>query len=365
MNTPVIFRDLRNRLLGNPRFRAAAGRIWPFNLIARRRARQLFDISAGFVYSQVLMSCIELGWFERLRGGPVRLTDLADDARLTIAATARLAEAAHSLGLTEARSSGEIALGPLGASMIGDEGIAAMATHHAMLYADMGSPLAMLRGEREQTALSDFWGYAVADDPSALPADRVQAYSALMAASQPMIAEQVLSAFDFAKFNHLLDVGGGTGAFLRAVHERYPGLRQSLFDLPGVVAHVDADASGAPSIYPGSFLADPLPADADLISLIRIIHDHDDDVVLALLRNVRRAIPDNGTLLIAEPMAGTPGAEAVGGAYFGFYLLAMGSGRARTQAEIDVLLAASGFGPSRTHKTPIPLICSVISVNPV
>ena len=52
-------------------------------------------------------------------------------------------------------------------------------------------------------------------------------------------------------------------------------------------------------------------------------------------------------------------------AYFGFYLLAMGSGRARTKAEIDGLLRAAGFGVSRVHKTPIPLICSVISTNPV
>ena len=39
------------------------------------------------------------------------------------------------------------------------------------------------------------------------------------------------------------------------------------------------------------------------------------------------ALPPGGTLLLAEPMAGTPGAEPVGDAYFGFYLLAMGSGR--------------------------------------
>ena len=42
----------------------------------------------------------------------------------------------------------------------------------------------------------------------------------------------------------------------------------------------------------------PLPEGADIISLIRIVHDHDDASALSLLRAVRRALPPDGTLLI-------------------------------------------------------------------
>ena len=357
--------DLRNRLLANPRFRASAGRIWPFRLLARRRARQLFDLSAGFVYSQVFMSCIEVGWFDALAEGPKSRDALAALAGLDAPAAERLARAAASLELLETRGADHYALGPLGAAMIGDPGITAMARHHGMLYADMARPLALLRGEVDATALAGFWGYAVSDDPSQLEAERVRAYSRLMAESQPMIAEQVLGSYPFDRHRHLLDVGGGTGAFLAAVHARYPALERTLFDLPGVVAGVDVTAPGAPNVVGGSFRSDPLPTGADLVSLVRIVHDHDDDVVLELLRRIREALPRDGTLVIAEPMAGTPGAEPIGDAYFGFYLLAMGSGRARSQAEIDALLAQAGFAPSRWHSTPIPMICSVVSTYPV
>ncbi|MEM9322408.1 MAG: methyltransferase [Pseudomonadota bacterium] len=357
--------DWRNRLLANPRFRASAGRIWPFRLLARRRARQLFDISAGFVYSQVLMSCIEVGWFDKLAAGPRSLASLAQDADLEVAAARRLARAAASLELLELRADAGVALGSLGAALVGDPGITAMARHHGMLYADMAKPLALLRGERDHTALGEFWGYATSDAPDQLAAARVAAYSRLMAASQPMIAEQVLAAYDFSKHRHLLDVGGGTGAFVGAVRARYPDLEYTVFDLPGVVAGIDATSDAAPNVAPGSFRSDPLPRGADLISLVRIVHDHDDEVVLGLLRRVREALPDHGTLVIAEPMAGIAGAEPIGDAYFGFYLLAMGSGRARTRDEIDGLLKQCGFGPSRWHATPIPMICSVISTCPV
>ena len=49
-----------------------------------------------------------------------------------------------------------------------------------------------------------------------------------------------------------------------------------------------------------------------------------------LLRAVHAALEPGGTVLIAEPMAGTPGAEPMGDAYFGLYLLAMGHGRVRS-----------------------------------
>ncbi|MEM9171608.1 MAG: methyltransferase [Pseudomonadota bacterium] len=351
--------DLRNRLLRNPRFRAFAGRVWPFRYIARRQARRLFDISAGFVYSQVLMSCVRLGWFEALADGPRALDELASEGRLSDAAVRRLARAAHSLDLTEARGREHIALGSLGAAMVGDAGIAAMAAHHEVLYADLHDPLALLRGEKK-AGLSDYWGYAGSESAERLQRESVAAYSRLMAASQPMIAEQVLDAYDFSGHRHLLDVGGGTGAFLDAVHGRFPHLQRSLFDLPGVLAAREAPP-GALHLHPGSFVDDALPQGADLISLVRIIHDHDDDRVLTLLQRVREALAPGGTLLIAEPLAGTRGARAVGDAYFGFYLLAMGTGMARTVAEIDVLLAEAGFTPAKRHSTAIPLICSVLT----
>jgi demethylspheroidene O-methyltransferase len=238
-----------------------------------------------------------------------------------------------------------------------------MATHHAMLYEDLRDPLALLRGDAGETELSRYWAYATAPDASALEPDAVARYSELMAASQPMVAEQVLAAYPLRRHRRLLDVGGGTGAFLRAVAGAVPDLELGLFDLPAVVSQVRDDAGGRIQVTGGDFTKDPLPSGFDAISLVRIIHDHDDDVVLKILANVRRALPENGVLIIAEPLAATPGAEAVGDAYFGFYLLAMGSGRPRTVEAINTLLRRSGFGPARRYRTPVPLVASVLAAS--
>ncbi|HMS81347.1 MAG TPA: hypothetical protein PKC20_17850, partial [Burkholderiaceae bacterium] len=61
-----------------------------------------------------------------------------------------------------------------------------------------------------------------------------------------------------------------------------------------------------------------------------------------------------------EPMSGTPGAEAIGDAYYGLYLLAMGKGRSRTPARIGQLLRDAGFADVRLLPTRLPLQTRVL-----
>jgi demethylspheroidene O-methyltransferase len=180
-----------------------------------------------------------------------------------------------------------------------------------------------------------------------------------MAASQPLVADLVLDAYPFTRHRRLLDVGGGEGAFLRAAARRVPALERGLFDLPAVVDRAAAQRVPA-TCHRGDFLRDDLPGGYDLVTLVRILHDHDDAPALALLRRVRAALPPGGRLMIAEPMAGTRGAEAMGDAYFGFYLLAMGSGRPRTAEEIRAMLTLAGFGKVTERSTAMPLSVRVI-----
>jgi demethylspheroidene O-methyltransferase len=110
----------------------------------------------------------------------------------------------------------------------------------------------------------------------------------------------------------------------------------------------------------GDFVHDPLPQGADIITLVRILHDHDDEKAMLLLRAAYAALPLNGKLLVAEPMAETPGAEPMGEAYFGLYLAAMGSGRPRTPSEIGQMMLRAGFSKWRMVATDLPLIARII-----
>ena len=361
---------LRDRLLASTRFQRWALRFPPTRGVARRRAQALFDLCAGFVYSQVLFACVDLRLFEILAQSAQDAEGLARRTGLSVEATVRLLDAACALDLVERRAPRRYGLGPLGAAMRGNPGITPMIAHHAMLYADLADPVALLRGTSTSSRLASYWPYARPGSPAPLSGEEVGPYTALMSASQAMIAAEILDAYPVGRHRCLLDVGGGDATFLSIAAEQAPRLRLMLFDLPAVVDQAAErlarrGLSARATVHGGDFRADPLPRGADIATLVRVIHDHDDDAALTILRAVRRALPDDGTLILAEPMADTPGSRRVGHAYFGFYLLAMGSGRPRSAAALRALLTTAGFGHVRQVATRAPLITGLLVARPV
>lgn len=353
-------------MLTDPGFQRRALR-WPLvRWLARRRMRALFDLCSGFVYSQVLLACTRLKLFETLQESSQSAAELAVALEVPQSSMERLLEAAESLRLVQKHGRQRFGLGPLGAALLGNPAVAMMIEHHSALYADLSDPVALLRGERQATELARFWAYSGNGRPTALRADDTAAYSDLMAASQALIADQVLSAYPLGRHRCLLDVGGGAGAFALAALGRQAQLEACVFDLPSVALQAGdrfgrAGLDGRASVRGGDFLVDPLPTGFDLISLVRVLHDHDDEAVLRLLRAVRQAIEPDGVVLIAEPMLGTRGAEPVGAAYFGFYLMAMGQGRPRSPAAIASLLRQAGFTHPKEHRTSAPLLVRVLT----
>ncbi|MGJ4958799.1 methyltransferase [Bradyrhizobium sp. HKCCYLRH2015] len=358
------WRGWRDALLASAAFQRWASAFPLTRPIARRRAAELFDLCAGFVYSQTLAACVQLDLFETLRAGPCDLAALASRAVVPEAAMESLCEAASALQLLERRGAC-YGLGPLGAALLGNPGIAAMVRHHAALYADLTDPVALLRGQDRERRLAQYWPYALDKTGDALTRDSVAPYTALMAASQPMIADVVLAAYPLSGHRCLLDVGGGDGSFLTAAARAAPQLQLKLFDLPEVAAIAQerlakAGLADRVTITAGSFYDDALPTGADVISLIRVVHDHDDEAVARLLAKLRAALPDDGVLLLGEPMREAAGGSDGVSAYFEIYLRAMGQGRPRSPARLRELLHAAGFSQVRVLRTRIPLIASVI-----
>ncbi len=357
-------------MLASPAFQRWAADFPLTRPVAARRARGLFDVTAGFVYSQILFACVELSLFDKLAERARTASDLAPEMDMDLVAADRLLRAAVAIDLLERRgvnAKGEVryGLGKLGVAMPGNPGIAAMVRHHRMLYHDLDDPLALFRGELAETELGRYWSYAGSERPAADGDDRVAEYSTLMSASSGFVAEDTLDAYSLKDHRCLMDVGGGEGRFLIHAGQRWPHLQLMLFDLPAVVARaeknfLEAGMAERARMVGGDIKADGLPEGADIISLVRVILDHNDDGALAILRAARQALPPGGTLLITEPMSETPGVEPVGDAYFGLYLLAMGSGRTRPPREHRTMLETAGFGDIRLVRTRRPLQTRVV-----
>ncbi|MEL6678216.1 MAG: methyltransferase [Pseudomonadota bacterium] len=354
----------RTGLVADPAFQAWATRFPLTRPLVRREAGALYDLVAGFVYSQILFAMVELDLFAALKDRPATVRALAHRTGLSPEAMARLCQGAAAVGLLSPKGD-RYGLTLLGASALGAPGVVEMVRHHRMFYADLADPVALLKSDVD-TELSRYWSYVGGANTHGMTEAEAAPYSALMAVSQRMVAEETLAAVPLSGFTRHLDVGGGEGAFLAAALQSAPALEGVVFDLPAVVARApdrlaDAGVADRATCHGGSFLTDPLPVGADLISLIRVCYDHNDDVVRALLRKIHGALPDGGTLLISEPMSGGTRPTRAGDAYFGFYTLAMSTGKPRSAAAHTALLEDAGFTAVTRHRTRQPFVTQVLT----
>jgi demethylspheroidene O-methyltransferase len=354
----------RTRLIGSRTFQRAAARM-PFAArMARKDGEALFDLVAGFVHSQVLRSVVELDLPARLASRPKGAEELALEAGWPPERMRVLCQAAAALRLLKRRRDGRFALDRLGAALPGVPGLAQMIVHHDVLYRDLADAPGFF-ADGAETELAEFWPYVFGATGESCP-ETAATYSELMAQSQTLVAEEALAALDLSDITDLMDVGGGTGAFLTAAGLAHPRLGLHLFDLPVVVEGAQArfaanGLSARARITGGSFRTDALPSGADAISLVRVLYDHSDDTVRMLLAKAHAALPDGGRLIVAEPMSGGQTPIRATDAYFAVYCMAMRTGRVRSAAEIAELLEGAGFVSVRPHRTARPFITGLVT----
>lgn len=348
---------LLTRLALSPRFHAFAERVPFLRGHARAEGRALFDMLAGFVQSQALAALVELRVLHRLAAGAATPAALALHAQMPPERLAVLLQAGAALKLLRQRA-GLWHLTPRGAAFLAVPGLEAMVRHDSVLYRDLSDPVAFFRGQTDPE-LARFWPYVFGELAGSDPALAAR-YSSLMSDSQGLVAADTLRMVDLTGAARLMDVGGGTGAFLRAVRAKYPDLALTLFDLPDVLAGVDTGIPGL-TLHPGSFRTDSLPMGADTISLVRVLYDHPDSLVTKLLASAFAALPPGGRLIVSEPMSGGARPDPQTDIYFAVYTLAMRTGRTRSADEIGQALVNAGFTAIQAPRPPRPFITAVVT----
>jgi O-methyltransferase domain len=162
--------------------------------------------------------------------------------------------------------------------------------------------------------------------------------------SSPDYLAAIVGAYDFSKFERIVDVGGGHGLLLARILLANPRLRGVLHDLPAVVAGASAlrqePISQRCEIIGGDFFKG-VPAGADAYMLKGIIHDWNGEAALKILKNCRRAIHPDGRLLVVEAVLTRSTDPAT--ALMDMLMMVLTSGRERTESEFRSLLQEAAF----------------------
>ena len=162
-------------------------------------------------------------------------------------------------------------------------------------------------------------------------------------------AAMVLS-YDFSRHQKLVDVGGGHGALADAIVEIHPHIEAIVFDRPAVERTRDMEPGDRFQWIKGDFLHD-VPAGADAYVLRFVLHDWDDDSAIAILSNCRRAMANDGRVLVFELLR-TPGQKSQA-ALLDLTMMVLTGGQERTDAQYRDLLHRAGLEAVAVHETPV------------
>lgn len=180
--------------------------------------------------------------------------------------------------------------------------------------------------------------------------DDAAVFNAAMS-SMPAWITSLVEAYDFSRFERIVDVGGGHGALIAGILSANPHLRGVLYDLPGVVAGAafrEEAMAGRCEIVGGDFF-ESVPAGADAYLLKGIIHDWNDEAAAKILANCRLAIRSNGTLLLLDTVL-TPSSDP-SQALMDLLMMVLTGGRERTEPEFRSLLQQANFSLTQVIST--------------
>jgi hypothetical protein len=191
-------------------------------------------------------------------------------------------------------------------------------------------------------------------------------FDAFMTANQRERAAAYAGAIDCRDIRHLVDVGGGEGAFLIELVGRNPNLRGTVLELPHAAARARETVrrerlEDRIAVVEGSFF-NAVPRNADAYVLSAILHDWSDGDVVEILRACRAAMRRDSRLLVIEQVVAESGPVSRFAAELDIAMLVLLGGRERTRAEFASLFAAAGL--LLRAVTPTRAMSSVLVAQP-
>lgn len=304
---------------------------------------QILSIVLGYWQANALGVATRLGLADLLATGPLQVRELANQTGANAQALFRLLRALESIGIFTRTAHGAFANTPVSDLLRRDSSDSQAAGVLHQLSKGNGCyeawnefEYAVMTGKNSFHKIygCDFFEF-LANHPEAS-----EAMSGAMRSMSKAITPAVTSAYDWGRFQEIVDVGGGIGTQIVSILNAFPQSKGVLFDLPHVVAtaiphkRLKADA--------GNFF-ECAPQGADAYLLRFILHDWSDESAAAILRTLRRSMKPSATLILAELLIlEGPGYNLSKWTDLHMMVLCPG-GRERTQSELNSLLTAEGF----------------------
>jgi hypothetical protein len=301
----------------------------------------------GYQAARALLAADELGLVELLGDGVKTAEELAQATDCDAPSLYRLLRALATIDLVAEDGDGRFTAGPLAPGL---RDAARIGVESYRAWAELPHSLRTGEPAFDQVHGKSFYAY-LAEDPA-----RAGRFDAALAAVSRDWAPAVFEVYDFSAAGTVADIGGGRGSFLAELLRAHPHCRGILFDQPQVVEHAGPILAAAGvaercRLAGGSFF-ESVPSGAEVYTLCNLLTDWDDGRATEILGACRRAMADDGRVLVIDrilPPPGHPDRRAL--AFLDLFFLVLEGGRIRSREEFEGLLAGAGFRTTRVLAT--------------
>ena len=314
----------------------------------------IMQLATAYWGAQTLFTANRLGIFSAIADGSATVADIAAISETHERPLRLLLKACAALDLLT-ESSGEYSVSPVGRAFLvpGNPDYLGDAIRYSDdLYATWGKLEQALRDDAPQLPTEAYTG----DD-----AARTRHFVRGMHDRALGIGNTMVDLVDLEGRKQMLDVGGGPGTYSSLFARRYPTLRSTVLDLPGVVAiasEIIADMGMADQVgvLAGDFNTTEFPAGNDVVLISGVFHRESESGCRRLIKRAFEALNTGGVLVIGDVFTDSGGSGPAFAALFGLnMLLTAPEGGVHADADVATWMSEAGFSSTNIQPFPPPM----------
>jgi ubiquinone/menaquinone biosynthesis C-methylase UbiE len=277
-------------------------------------------IAEAFQKSRILLSAAELDLFDKLKDGPRRVEEIAQQEGWDARGLRILMDGLVVSGILSKTSEGKY-----------------FAKNEVLKLLTMGNEATILPLVLHRGSMWDTWSniteiVKTGQNPRFSPSAKKDAYDldsfiGAMHVLGRKKAIALLPALDFENCNSMLDIGGGSGVYTITFLKAYPKLRSTIVDMPEVIDIAKKWVSKERfdkrvTFNSGNYNKIEFPPNQDLALLSAIIHINSPEQNVDLYRRIFTALKPGGMLLIRDFLMDKSRTKPPAGAIFAVNMLA-------------------------------------------
>ena len=325
--------------------------------LPKRAHDAMLERIAAYWQSQLVFVAAKLGVADALVAGPLTVNEIAARVGAHPPYLGRVLRALASVGIFASDPHGRFHLTRLAQTLRSDH--PESLRNFALMLVDDYNWAAW--GALEHTVRTGESAFEHVHGAPAFPwmrerPEKERMFSASMASISVMENAAVTRAYAFGKLRKVVDVGGAHGHLLVSILRSYVKVRGVLFDQPPVIEEAlktgfigAADLVSRCEAVAGDFL-ESVPEGADAYVMKYIIHDWDDERSVRILQNCRKAMADDGRVIVIDHVVAA-GNRFDWGKLMDINMMVMLGSKERTKDEFRQLFARAGLRLKKVMRT--------------